>query len=99
MILLGMSGVTLFAVSAGTLAFHQDFQESAFRNSWESLTVREKTDVQNSLNCCGFDELTKNRLSNGTEECNAGHPFCNTTTLLAVNVSYCSLNTECSTVM
>ncbi len=92
MILLGISGVTLFAVSAATLAFHEDFQTPAFRSSWKSLTVREKTDVQNSLNCCGFDNITRNILHNGTEACNVGHPFCNTTTLLNVDVSYCCLH-------
>ncbi len=86
MILLGISGITLFAVSAATLALHQEFQEDSFKSAWTSLSLKDKTEVQNSLNCCGFDKTYRKFLDiNGTKECSIGHPFCNTTSLRDVS--------------
>lgn len=88
MILMGISGVTLFAVSIATLALDlEDTQINVFSNAWNGLSAHDKTAIQNSLNCCGFsDDLDdRNFVFNESDSgCRSGHPFCNTTTLIGV---------------
>ena len=85
MILLGLCGVTLFAVSVAALAAPQEYQQYPFQLAWQSLSLREKTEVQESLNCCGLETEWRNVVDNGSlTECNIGHPLCATTTLIEV---------------
>lgn len=80
MILLGLSGIMLFAVSVAALAVPQKFQEDVFRPVWRRFGDDLKTTLQNHLDCCGFDEG-----SAGEVNCSIGHPFCNTSVLLKVS--------------
>jgi len=85
MILLGISGILLFGVSAGALALPQNIQQATFRATWGSLTLRQKMDIQDSLNCCGFNDPDRNVVDGGQDDCDYGHPLCNTTALLDVS--------------
>ena len=87
MIILGLCGVTLFAVSVAALAIPKDLQITLFRKTWESLNPQQKTDIQNSLDCCGFNKVSRQVLLNGTG-CEVGHPSCGTAILFEVLNSF-----------
>ena len=85
MILLGLCGVTLFGVAVAALAAPQEYQQYPFEIAWRSLSVKEKTEMQESLNCCGFEHLRRHIVDDGSlPECNVGHPLCATRTLIEV---------------
>ncbi len=85
MILLGLSGIALFAVSVAALSIPRQFREDIFKNTWSSLSLEKKTLIQEQLDCCGFEEDSRRAVDPGnTTECTYGHPFCNTTVLLKV---------------
>ena len=84
MILLGFSGMALFAVSVGCLSVPQSLQDDFFHNTWKSFSDSQKSNIQDNLNCCGFDDGSKNSFN-----CSEGHPPCNTPMLLKVKVYVC----------
>ena len=87
MILLGLCGVTLFAVSVAALAAPQEYQLYPFELAWKQLSVKEKTEVQESLNCCGLEHSWRHIVDNDNgslPECTVGHPLCATRTLIEV---------------
>jgi len=84
MIVLGLSGVILFAVSVAALAAPKSWQDDFFQAAWMGLSFNDKEVIQSKLNCCGFNRDT--RYIYTTEdpsdggECDAeGHPRCNST--------------------
>jgi tetraspanin-13/31 len=84
MVLLGVSGIVLFSVSVAALAAPDNYQEDFFTRVWKGLSCHDKTSVQNDFNCCGFDNRSRNIISDGKceDECDQiGHPSCNTSTL------------------
>ena len=88
MVFLGLSGLALFAVSVAALAIPRSYQENVFQDAWKSLSYNYKGYLQDSLDCCGFSDDTQYLVQeNGrvvTEECEKGHPLCNSTTLFEV---------------
>ena len=81
MIVLGLSGFVLFAVSAAALAAPEKFLESIFENVWYShLNPHQRTLIQENLNCCGFKEVINDTLP-AEDDCKSFQPFCNTTVL------------------
>ena len=81
MILLGVSGMVLFAVSVAALAVSKNVQQSLFQKVWISLDDAKKSTIQDQLDCCGFDNNTNDLIN-----CSAGHPPCNTKILIKVRV-------------
>ena len=82
MLLLSISGVVMFAVSVAALALADSQVDGLLRSQWTSLDSRQKSYLQDHLNCCGFDNNTTS-MSTGPW----GHPPCNTTTLTQPDVS------------
>lgn len=80
MILLGLSGVALFAVSVAALSVPKQFQSEIFFTVWKKLSDDSKANIQNQLDCCGFNE---GNLVN----CHEGHPLCNSSVLMNSDVS------------
>ena len=95
MIVLGLTGFVLFAVSAATLAAPKTWLTSVFRTVWAGMDVKQRTRIQDNLNCCGFENVTSNSdvslsmsFSGGVNEekkCEEYHPLCNTSTLIKVS--------------
>ena len=74
MIVLGLSVVLMFSVSVAALATPKSLQESFLVNTWISLSDEQKRSVQDSLDCCGFNELSQTNNNNASNE----HPSCAT---------------------
>ena len=72
MIVLGLSVVLMFSVSVAALATSKSLQESFLLNTWIRLSDEKKRSVQDSLDCCGFNEISQNNT--GSDE----HPSCAT---------------------
>ena len=83
MVLLGISGISLFSVSVVALSVPSDFQAEIFTKAWAGLSSDKKATIQDRLGCCGFNDVDKDVL-----ECEEGHPLCNTTVLTAKGVCY-----------
>ncbi|KAL5510517.1 hypothetical protein EMCRGX_G006077 [Ephydatia muelleri] len=79
MLLLGVSTVTMFAITVAAIAIPRSFQSSLFYNTWTRLDKAQKASVQDALNCCGFNSST----ANVTYDCDSkqGHPQCNSAIL------------------
>ena len=74
MIVLGLSAVLMFSVSVAALATPKSLQESFLVNTWSRLSNEQKISVQESLDCCGFNELSQTNNNNKSNE----HPSCAT---------------------
>lgn len=87
MVVLGLTGFVLFAVSAATLAIPQTTKllETFLGAAWKSLSVQQKTDIQDKFNCCGFNENSRSLIHSDMPRCFMGHPTCNTTFLRDVS--------------
>ena len=72
MIVLGLSVVLMFSVSVAALATPKSLQESFLVNTWSRLSNEQKISVQESLDCCGFNELSQNNSESNY------HPSCAT---------------------
>lgn len=81
MVLLGISGVSLFAVSVAALSVPSEFQADIFTKAWAGLTSDKKATIQDQLGCCGFNIDDRDVLM-----CEEGHPLCNTTALTSKGV-------------
>lgn len=87
MIILALSGIVMFSVSVAALALPRSYQESFFLNTWKGLGDGDKSLVQDRLDCCGFDNVSRHITSDkdhpeDREVCRAaGHPSCNTSVL------------------
>ena len=77
MVLLGLSGLALFAVSVTALVVPKNWQDTLFLDSWKSFSDSQKSNIQDNLDCCGFNEDTRLSLN-----CDVGHPACNDSTIL-----------------
>ena len=88
MVFLGLSGLALFAVSVAALAIPRSYQQSMFQEAWRSQSYNYKAYLQDSLDCCGFNDGTQYLVQeNGgvfSGDCENGHPLCNSTTLFEV---------------
>ena len=97
MLLLGVSTVTMFAITVAAMAIPRSFQSSLFYNTWSKLDEGQKASVQDALNCCGFNSST----ANVSYDCDAvkGHPKCNSDILIQLG-KCCSqsvpLNVTCN---
>ena len=89
MVVLGLTGFVLFAVSAATLAIPQttNLLKTFLGASWKSLSVQQKTEIQDKFNCCGFEKEWRLLIDNDTVRCLEGHPTCDTASLTAVSIS------------
>ena len=83
MIVLAMSLLALFAVSVAALVAPSQTQYYVISNTWNSLDDNDKESIQNSLNCCGFNNSSRNHTSSSDSE---NHPACNTTILTRPDV-------------
>ena len=94
MVVLGLTGFVLFAVSAAVLALPQttNVLDTVLRAAWKSLDTKQKTDIQDRFNCCGFENENDSMplIDTGVDTpCHkpVGHPLCNTSFLMKVSVS------------
>ena len=96
MVVLGLTGFVLFAVSAATLALPQttNLLETFLGAAWKSLNVQRKTEIQDRFNCCGFNNEWRLLIDNDMVSCREGHPICNTTFLGDVSMVYQNLGAE-----
>ena len=96
MVVLGLTGFILFAVSAATLALPQttNLLESFLGAAWKSLSVQRKTEIQDRFNCCGFNKEWRLLIDNDTVRCHEGHPTCGTAFLGKVSMVCQNLDTE-----
>ena len=90
MIVLGLTGFLLFALSAATLAVPKSLLKTFFKNVWDhGLSLNQRELIQDSFNCCGFDVV--NNADNTTiESCPDPMyvPLCiNSTKLISEGVS------------
>ena len=87
MVVLGLTGFVLFAVSAATLALPRttNLLETFLGAAWKSLSVQRKTDIQDRFNCCGFNKEWRLFIDNDTVRCHEGHPTCDTPFLKEVS--------------
>ena len=95
MVVLGLTGFVLFAVSAAVLAVPQttNILDTVLSAAWQSLGTKQKTDIQDRFNCCGFDNKSSLFIHDDMDDqClheQLGHPFCNTTFLMKVSLNVC----------
>ena len=92
MVVLGLTGFVLFAVSAAVLALPQttNVLDTVLRAAWKSLNIKQKNDIQDRFNCCGFENENDSVLlidTGADTQCrnSIGHPFCNTTVSSSVS--------------
>lgn len=92
MVILGLCGVTLLIVSIAALAFPKEQQKQLFQKAWKTLALKQKMDIQDSLNCCGLDTANRKVVQNSTDasDCQLGHPTCNTPILRQVMLYVCT---------
>ena len=91
MVVLGLTGFVLFAVSAAVLALPQttNVLDTVLRAAWKSLDIKQKTDIQDRFNCCGFENdsvLLIDDPNQCSERIAEGHPLCNTTKIVSLSV-------------
>ena len=89
MIVLGLTGFVLFAVSAATLAAPEKFLDDIFERVWyDTLDAQYRTRIQENLNCCGFKNVTglDDSAHSADANCKDFKPFCSTTSLKYVSV-------------
>lgn len=84
MIILGLSLLFMFAVSVAALVTPTKIQESALASSWAVLSDDQKSAIQISLNCCGFNDVTQNNSNSNIQD---HHPSCHVEPLTDPNVS------------
>lgn len=87
MVVLGLTGFVLFAVSAAVLAVPQttNLLDSIIKAAWQSRSTEQKADIQDRFNCCGYDHNTTLLIIPDGGSCPMGHPLCNTTVLNEVS--------------
>ncbi len=76
MIVLGVSVVLMFSVSVASLATTQSLQEKFLLKTWIRLSNDNKIALQDSLNCCGFNNESQNNSESNY------HPSCRTKPLV-----------------
>ena len=89
MVVLGLTGFVLFAVSAATLAAPEKFLDDIFEHVWyNALDANQRTHIQENLDCCGFRNWTSvaNSPDSDDIDCKDFNSFCNTTSLKSVSV-------------
>lgn len=83
MLILATSGVIMFSVSVAALAIPKSFRDQVLLTTWQSLSSNQKSDLQESLDCCGFDLKYRWTALYGSDgNCTGGHPSCNTDILI-----------------
>lgn len=94
MVVLGLTGFVLFAVSAAVLALPQttNVLDTVLRAAWKSLDIKQKMDIQDRFNCCGFENDSVPLIDPDNDtQCHprkpVGHPLCNTPFLMKVSLS------------
>ena len=88
MVVLGLTGFVLFAVSAAVLALPKttNVLDTVLNAAWKSLDIKQKTDIQDRFNCCGFENDSVLLIHTQDNDCIGGHPLCNTTFLVDVSL-------------
>ena len=69
MVVLSIFAVFLLAVSIACTAFADQLTKQAFEAAWTSLSLEEKSKLQDSLSCCGFDDSQHNSTSFNAPSC------------------------------
>ena len=85
MIILGISVLVMFSVSVAALATTRNIQEKFLVNTWNKLSREDQSAIQDTLDCCGFNDDSQNNsaaLSEGDK-----HPNCTTKALKEKGVS------------
>ena len=76
----------MFSVSVAVLVLADSQVETLLRSQWTNHDSKDKSYLQDQLNCCGFDKNTTGMTTGAW-----GHPPCNTTTLTRPHVSVLSV--------
>ncbi|XP_011407481.2 PREDICTED: tetraspanin-31-like, partial [Amphimedon queenslandica] len=84
MIVLGLSLLFMFAVSVAALVTPKKIQETALATSWAALSDSQKSAIQISLNCCGFNNVTQN--NSNSDSPGDMHPSCHVEPLTSPEV-------------
>jgi tetraspanin-13/31 len=74
MAVLGLSLLLMFAISVAALVTPQEAEENILRLTWRSITIEDKSTIQQTLNCCGFNNQTQDNHDNSSGDY---HPPCN----------------------
>lgn len=83
MIILAISLLLMFSASVAALAVTPTLQERFLISTWIHLNDKDKTLIQDALNCCGFNSNTQNNSANSGYDL---HPICKTAALQAPGV-------------
>lgn len=84
----------MFSASVAALAVTPTLQEKFLIGTWNNLSNKDKTSIQDALNCCGFNSGAQNNSANSGEDI---HPTCKTEVLQASGVCILTgLNEPCT---
>ena len=79
MILIGVSGLFLFATSVGVVAFANQLTASTFNLAWSELSWGGRQSLQEQFDCCGLDQKHRNDTARNSTY---GHPVCSESAIL-----------------